>query len=227
MRNLGAIRTTLVLLVALLAVAFGCTQSTEDSIESPWDSSCAPIESPWPHGHDGPLTPPAGFLATVGWLQALDDTGVSGQSLVEVDWMRLHAVVNGVDRVLAVEEFDRVTTNMTYYGLYRRNPWFAGDKIGSMPYTLSSGAMVIEPSARPDMVYHWWTDRALVPSGTTRVWFEARIRITGGAHVQGGIDYWRDLNVGWAGTNVNNTEGGVSEWECQPGQWLTISVAQP
>lgn len=190
-------------------------------------SNCAPSESPQRIGYYSKLTPPSGFLASLGWLQALQNTDIGGTSHIETDWMRLHAIIDKKDTIIISEEFDLVTTNMSSYGLYNRDPWYGGDKQESMPFTLSNSIMLIKPSLHPEKVFHWWTSRATVPLGSSRVWFEARIRIIGAAQLQGGIDYWRNLDSPYLGYNVNNTEAGVSEWVCEAGEWIIVSVGRP
>lgn len=218
--RLGAAVARVLVLLATLACA-GCALIDDAA------SSCAPEESPVKDGHYDLPAPPAGYPVGIGWLIALDDTGLDGPSLVETDWMRLHAVVDGVDTVIAAEEFEALPEDRPHYGLYRRQPWFGGEYREPMPYSLAEGKLVIEPDLRPDVVFHWWTKRVVVPAGTSRVWFEARVRITGGAHVQAGIDYWRQLDSRSTGPVVNNVEAGASLWECAADQWLIVSVGKP
>ncbi|MHB8580685.1 MAG: hypothetical protein ACYDA4_12640 [Ignavibacteriaceae bacterium] len=174
-------------------------------------------------------TPPSGFTAAVGWMQGIDIDGKGTPSKVEVDWMVLHAVVNNKDTILYEDNFNYDTPAMHWYGLYSRNPWFAGDRLADMPYTIENGSLIIKPNTKSNYVFHWWnTSRSLVPSGTARVWFEARVRITGGAGVQAGIDYWKDLTAEPAGYNVNNTEAGVSDWfGNSTTDWQIINVGRP
>jgi hypothetical protein len=195
----------------------------------------APTEAANPLEYYRHPTPPPGFAAVTGWMQAIDIRGQGEPSTVEVDWMRLHATVNGADVVLLEDLFASPNPAMEWYGLYRRDPWFAGDWLESMPFDLQGGAMILQPGLRPDRVFHWWNTapaqnvtRALVPAGTSRIWFEARARIAGGAGVQAGIDYWKDLTAPYAGVNVNNTEAGASDWYGNStGDWQIIQIPSP
>lgn len=164
----------------------------------------------------------------MGWLQAIDINGSGEKSKVEVDWMRVYAS-SDTDSILFVDEFDLHLSGMDDYGLYLREPWFEGDKQDSMPYALQNGSLIVEPSLYPENVFHWWnTSRSIVPQNTERIWYQARIRITGGAGVQAGIDYWKDLSSGYNGLDVNNTEAGVSDWYgSSTDGWQIISVGQP
>jgi len=162
-------------------------------------------------------------------MQAIDILGMSNPNKVEVDWLQAHATVNGVDTILLDDTFDSHTPPMDFYGLYSRNPWFAGDRLAAMPFNIENGTLIMETGLFPNHVFHWWnTSRSLIPAGTSRVWCEARVRITGGAGVQIGIDYWKDLNASYAGYGVNNTEAGASDWYGNStADWQIITVGRP
>ncbi|SEM70565.1 hypothetical protein SAMN04489760_13630 [Syntrophus gentianae] len=197
-----------------------------------WASQYAPTESPHKTAYFRYAVPPPGFAKlhdckVVGWMQTIDIEGKGEQCKVEIDWMRLHAVVAGTDIIFGEEKFSEYLTSMSYYGLYKRSPWFDGDKQASMPSNVENGCLVMYPSKYPQYVFHWWTDRYLIPANASRIWFEARVRITGGAGVQAGIDYWKG-DLGWAGLDVNNTEAGVSDWfGASTSGWQIISVGKP
>lgn len=213
-------------LAGLACMMIGCGGS--DQVDSKGDSRIPPEVPIREARYDYP-TPPNGFLAAVGWMQCIHDDRLDGSSKVEVDWMRLHATLDdGIKVVLKSDDFFASTSPMTYYGLYQRIPWYAGDKLENMPWTIDNGCLVIEPSNRSDRIFHWWnTSRSLVPPGVRRVWFEARVRITGPALVQTGVDYWKDLTIGYGGTDINNTEAGVSDWYFASAEWQIIRVGEP
>ena len=204
----------------------GCGDN--DQVETE-DDSRIPPEVPVREARCDHPTPPNGFLAAVGWMQSIHDDRLDGRSKVEVDWMRLHVTLDdGTKVVLKSDDFSAATSPMTYYGLYQRIPWYAGDKLENMPWTIDNGCLVLKPSNRPDRIFHWWnTSRTLVSHGVCRVWFEARVRITGPALVQAGVDYWKDLTIGYGGFDVNNTEAGVSDWYFESPEWQTIRVGEP
>jgi len=193
------------------------------------DFTYYPVEAVHKQAYFNYLTPPVGFTAAVGWMQAIDIDGKGNPCKVEVDWMRLHAVVNGADNLILEDTFNSRTGDMAYYGLYSRNPWFDSDNEHPMPFDVANSTLIMEPNLHPDRVYHWWnTARTIVPQGATRIWFEARVRITGGAGVQAGIDYWKDLAAQWAGLDINNTEAGASDWFGNvTTDWQVISVGKP
>lgn len=215
---------TLIILLALLILA-GC----QTPINGPEKAKYAPVESVHQNAYYSLPTPPSGFTVAVGWMQAIDIDGEGTPSKVEVDWMKLHATVNSKDTVLYEDNFDLQTEAMSWYGLYSRNPWFAGDRIAPMSFNVENGVLIMEPHFNSNRVYHWWnTNRALVPAGATRIWFESSVRITGAAGVQAGIDYWRDSVAQPAGLNVNNTEAGASEWiGNSTANWQILTVGKP
>jgi hypothetical protein len=212
--------------LVLLLILNGCGGGSPETSST---AQFAPTESPHKSAYFRYSTAPSGFSAVVGWMQAIDIKGAGVPNKVEVDWMKLHAVANGVDTVIYEENFDAHTAEMDSYGLYNRNPWFEGDKLAGMPFSVQDSMLVLEPSTVPNRVFHWWdTTRSLVPSNYDRIWFEARVRISGGAGVQTGIDYWKDLTAPYAGLDVNNTEAGVSDWfGNSTSDWQIISVGRP
>lgn len=208
--------------IALLAACGGPEDDTA--------SHTAPPDSPHPHAYYLYPTPPPGFQAVIGWAQAVHDTRKSGPSTVEVDWLRLWAVVDGRNVLLAEDDYAAFDPESRWFGLYLRKPWFGGDVHLQMPVAYEGGFLVFRPSTHPDRVWHWWPTeypRPTVPAGAQRVWFEARVRITGPALVQLGIDFWRTPTAQWAGHNINNMQAGVSDWFGEDREWQVISVGRP
>ncbi len=178
-------------------------------------------------GYVAYLLPPAGFTAGLGWLQAIHDVNRPGPSSVEVDWMRLYCVVNGQDVLIESDEYDDAEIGG---GLYTRYPWFETGFYEdiSADFNLTKGYAVLTISDYPDNVWHWWNTqwpRALIPAAAERCFMEALVRIQGPALVQAGLDYWREPDSVWEGTNVNNVEAGISDWLSESDQWQLISIA--
>lgn len=217
------------IIILMLTFLYGCKKI--DIIDDPMKNKAtyAPIESVHQYGYYNLPVPPSGFTAAIGWMQAIDIDGKGTPSKVEVDWMRLHAIINKTDTVLYTDEFNYQTDAMSYYGLYSRYPWFAGDRLASMPFIVENGMLIMHPDFYSNNVYHWWnTSRVLLPINMSRIWFESKVRITGNAGVQIGIDYWKNLDAPPAGYNVNNTEVGTSDWfGNSTADWQIISVGKP
>ncbi len=218
------------ILVLLIVIFFQGCGGGSDGSQLGADAPYAPEESPRKTAYFRYPTPPEGFSAVLGWMQAINIYGTGEPSEVEVDWMRLHAVLNdGSDIVLLEDDFDNELPSYWYFGLYLRDPWFGDDDYHEpMPFLVEDSSLIISPNTDPDRVFHWWTDRVDVPEDVERIWLEARVRISGLCGVQAGIDYWRNLDAEWAGDNGNNIEAGASDWYGNSTtDWQVISVGKP
>ena len=97
-------------------------------------------------------------------------------------------------------------------GLYRRFPWFGTDVHDPMPVvhsidqsSVDHNSVILRVGSRPDRVWHFWA-------------VKIRIRVSQGALVQVGFDYWRNSSVGY-GTGGNNHEAGASSWYFASPEW--------
>lgn len=201
-------------LICLGTIFCGCAKDSDIN-------GCAPDESPVKEGYLSYTSAPDGFGAVQPWMQAVS---MSDSCTVDVDWMRTYACIDGEDTIITEEDFNEYTDDMEWYGLYNRSPWYAGDRLEDMPFTILDGCLHITPSAHSDRVYHWWNWRTEVPSGSTKIWFEVRFHSSGGASVQIGIDYWRTIDASY-GNGQNNKEGSASEWVCADG-WHVVEVGK-
>jgi hypothetical protein len=112
-------------------------------------------------------------------------------------------------------------------GLYLRQPWFGTDAHDPMPLTYdpANQAAVLRVGLRTDRAWHFWSPspRAALPLGrldgcTVR----ARVRISAGALLQVGMDYWRSPTIPY-GTGGNNHEAGASNWYFPSPDWQEAS----
>jgi hypothetical protein len=108
-------------------------------------------------------------------------------------------------------------------GLYRRNPWFGTDQHEPMPFTydLRNHAVILRVGQRAEKVWHFWSasPRAALPAGnldgcTVKAW----VKISPGALLQMGMDYWRNPTVVY-GPGGNNHEAGASNWYFPSDSW--------
>ncbi|HEY1601092.1 MAG TPA: hypothetical protein VGG64_15930 [Pirellulales bacterium] len=191
-----------------------------------------PPNSGPPNGIVKRRTPPPGMQAAIAWLEAIQDTRRRNEpGKVEVDWLALHAVVDGADRVLKQENFDDTICG----GLYMRKPWFgdgslAGNRFLELPATFGGGAATLKVSDRPEKVWHWYgCGRSTLPPGTDRVWCEARVRLTGSAALSLGLDYWRDEDIQYDPHRKTIVEAGDTRWftDADLSDWTVISFAKP
>lgn len=216
--------------------------------------NCIPDESPESvrYGAERDEGKPDDCTSVLTWAQAVQLNGQTAPSKIEVDYTRIYAHLNnGQDLLLDGDEYtaDRLVPNEFGDrdgdgGLYIRSPWFDGDIHSSIPceFNTVENTMIFHPSDYPDRVFHWWNSfkwrdknipdspqhwRVTIPSGTAYCWAEVRVRITGPATVQVGLDYWTLPGELYKGANVSNREGSVSPWYCQNGEWLTVQIGKP
>ncbi len=176
-------------------------------------------------------TAPADFLAVMGWMQiaTLTKNQIGEPASISVDYMRLIEVdpTSGTN-ILYEENFDiEKLQGLTIDegALYDRTPtWFANND-HHIPLTSSSihaGFLTIDVSSTPNNIAHWWTQRKLCKP-TATYYVEMRVKIAGKVGLQIGGDFWKDLNVSWAGENVNNREYFASDWYGDTkGEYITI-----
>ena len=178
---------------------------------------------------------PADFNSAMLWGIAIADTRVAGyeNATVEVARVRLNCRVEGTDVVL---NDDR---GQIRGGLYRRFPWFGtdeheplpdlksptspenGEKLGTPRILNEKGTLSLQVGTRPDRVWHFWaaSPRAKIPSGKLdgcTVTIQAKI--SRGALLQVGFDYWRNPTIDY-GSGGNNHEAGASNWYFPSDKW--------
>lgn len=151
------------------------------------------------------------------WGIAVADTRVPGyeSATVEIAETKLTCRVDGKDVVL--NEDDAKIRG----GLYRRHPWFGTDVHEAMPMEMEKDAVLMRVGTRPDKVWHFWaaSPRAQIPAekfeGCT---VQVRAKISPGALLQIGMDYWRDATISY-GPGGNNHEAGASDWYFASPEW--------
>jgi hypothetical protein len=179
-----------------------------------------PEEVSYKAGYVNPVPRPADFNSARLWGIAIADTRVPDYKAaqVEIAWTQLSCRVNGKNFVLN-DDLGRVNG-----GLYIRHPWFGGhDYHEPMPSTYAEAehATVIRVGQRADRVWHFWSPspRALLPPGALEgCTVKARVKISSGALLQVGFDYWRNPTAGY-GSGENNHEAGASNWYFPSSQW--------
>lgn len=178
-----------------------------------------PLEVKFKTKYVNPAPKPPGFTSVMLWGIAIADTRVAGyeQATVEIARAQLGCRVDGKDIVLNDDRGD------VRGGLYRRHPWFGTDAHDPMPmaHSQANGGVVLAVGTRPDRVWHFWaaSPRATIPPGKLegcRVQVQAKI--SHGALLQVGFDYWRDAKVGY-GAGGNNHEAGASDWYLPSDEW--------
>jgi hypothetical protein len=198
-----------------------------------------PEEVSYKAGYVNSVPPPRDFKSALLWGIAIADTRVPGyeSAAVEIGWTQLTCRVNGKDIILN-DDGGNVRG-----GLYRRVPWFGTDQHDPMPVIRAktvwdgvsdpvlprsgSGQSVVRlpVGQRPDRVWHFWSasPRAALPSGNLEgCTVRARVKISPGALLQMGMDYWRTPTIAY-GPGGNNHEAGASNWYFPSSQWQEAS----
>ncbi len=166
-----------------------------------------------------PVLKPPEFASAMLWGIAIADTRVPGyeRARVEIANTRFTCRVNGKDVVLNDD------AGNVRGGLYRRYPWFGTEAHDPIPLSYSSDgkSVVLGVGTRPERVWHFWaaSPRAAIPPGRLEgCTVKIRARISRGALLQVGFDYWRNTTVEY-GAGGNNHEAGASEWYIPSDEW--------
>jgi hypothetical protein len=178
-----------------------------------------PDEVSYKAGYVNPVPAPREFKSALLWGIAIADTRVPGHesATVEIASTQLSCQVNGEDVILNQDDGE------VRGGLYRRNPWFGTDQHEPMPMArdVTNHAVILTVGQRGDRVWHFWSasPRAVLPSGSLEgCMVKARVKISPGALLQMGMDYWRTATVAY-GAGGNNHEAGASNWYFPSEQW--------
>ncbi|HEX8814409.1 MAG TPA: hypothetical protein VF753_02815 [Terriglobales bacterium] len=202
-------RWTIFLLIGFLACAVAATAQT------------APLPDEVLHkiGYVNPSGRPADFHAVMLWGIAIADTRVPGfeSARVEISSVELSCRADGKDYQL-IHDVGRI-----HGGLYRRIPWFQGNKPEPMAMMVDEAAhtVTLPVGQRPDRIWHFWSasPRPALPAGKLEgCTVKVRANLSPGALLQVGMDYWRDTTVLF-GSGGNNHEAGASDWYFPSDQW--------
>jgi hypothetical protein len=178
-----------------------------------------PAEVRYKYGYINRVPRPADFSSVMLWGIAIADARVPGyeKAQIEIAHTQLSCRVDGKDIVL---NDDRGNLRG---GLYRRHPWFGTDTHDPIPlaYSRDHSTVILFVGQRPDRIWHFWaaSRRANLPPGHLEdCTVKVRARISRGALLQVGMDYWRNPTVEY-GAGGNNHEAGASDWYFPSEQW--------
>ncbi len=181
--------------------------------------SRVPSEVKFATGYVNPVARPPDFKSALLWGIAIADTRVPGyeSAVVEIASTQLSCRVDGKDFVLNND------SGNVRGGLYQRYPWFATDHHDPIPlsYSQADHAVLLNVGERTDSVWHFWSPspRAALPAGKLAgCMVKVRVKISPGALVQIGMDYWRSPTVPY-GPGGNNHEAGASDWYFPSSEW--------
>lgn len=219
---------SLTIRVILALCTFGICCETVVGQDGGSGASTYPIKQQpgiWPPEapHVTYYTPPAGYPLATEYFYALQDIYNPAPAVVYLDWMEVHAIVNGKDEIVVSNDYGTgpgqqnwITGNLTQ----------RSDMLTEIPGFIASGwttdAVMMQPSDNPSVAYSAWNDvPGRVPAGASDVYVEARMLVTGSAVAQIGLDYWNtDLT-----NNVNGSYGGFQIF-ANP-NWQIVTLGHP
>ena len=178
-----------------------------------------PDEVKFKVGYVNPAPRPPGFESALLWGIAIADTRVPGyeSATVEIASTQLTCEVSG-KAVILNDDGAKIRG-----GLYQRYPWFATDQHEPIPmsYAASDQTVLLPVGRRADRIWHFWSGspRSTLPKGKLEgCTVKARVKISGAALLQMGMDYWRSATVPY-GNGGNNHEAGASNWYFPSPDW--------
>ena len=211
--------TIVQLLLASLLAATALAQTGHPGILRISSEPRVPDEVKYKTGYVNSAPPPSDFKSALLWGIAIADTRVPGYESAEVEIAstQLTCRVDGKDVILNDDSGE------VRGGLYRREPWFGTDQHDPMSVTADAAnhAVVLPVGQRTDRVWHFWSPspRAALPSGhLAGCTVKARVKVSRGALLQVGMDYWRNQTIAY-GVGGNNHEAGASNWYFPSDQW--------
>jgi hypothetical protein len=180
-----------------------------------------PDEASYKAGYVNSTLAPEGFSSVLLWGIAIADTRVPGSAsaTVEVAWTQLSCRADGREVVLNEDR------GAVRGGLYRRNPWFGINDHEPLPMAFdpSNQAVILRVGQRADKVWHFWppSPRQTLPArrleGCT---VKARVKISPGALLQVGMDYWRNPTIVYGAGDSH--EAGASNWYFPSERWQEV-----
>lgn len=158
------------------------------------------------------------------WFSVIHDKRQGGESRVEIDYLKFFArLSNGQDILLASDDFNSVWDG----GLYIRYPYYEcslDERFRwDMPAEIVDGKLIFTPSDIPNRAWHGWGTGpwSNIPFNTIDLWVEAKVKISGNALMQIGIDFKPSQH-----SNHNWSEFGVSDWFSSSSDFQTIYFNQ-
>jgi hypothetical protein len=184
-----------------------------------------PDEVRYKAGYVNPLGRPADFHSVMLWGIAIADARVAGyeSARVEIASVELSCRIDSQNDGRNKDPVLIRDVGLIHGGLYQRIPWFSGNQPEPIPMQTdaSSQTVILPVGQRADRIWHFWSasPRPALPAGkidgcTVKV----RAKISRGALLQIGMDYWRDPTVPF-GHGGNNHEAGASDWYFPSDQW--------
>jgi hypothetical protein len=153
---------------------------------------------------------------------------------VEIAWLQIESL-DAAGKVLATTQtlgknvWGELDTRYPFWGIGGTN------KVETwQPREVNGSSLVIRPNLRADKIWHFWGAKQALAAGAKTIRVSARVRITGGAYLSIGSDWWRsasNTSSVWGPCNstdpkTTNTDGPSSRWySLENADWQTIVVS--
>jgi len=178
-----------------------------------------PSEVRYKSGYINTVPKPPEFASAMLWGIAIADTRVHNYREATIEIARTQLICRADNRNFVLNDDEGTLRG----GLYRRFPWFGTDVHDPMPldYSDNRETVVLHVGSRPDQVWHFWAEssRRAIPRGHLEgCTVKIRAKVSDGALLQIGFDYWRDPTVAY-GSGGNNHEAGASDWYFPAPEW--------
>jgi len=203
---------------SLITVVTPRAQATSPFSFAVMNDPRVPEEASYKSGYVNSNPAPEGFSSALLWGIAIADTRVPGyeSATIEVASSRLSCLADGREVVLNDDH------GSLRGGLYRRNPWFGINDHEPLPmaFDAANHAVILRVGQRPDKVWHFWppTPRPTLPPGRLEgCTVKARVKVSTGALLQMGMDYWRNSTVVFGPHDSH--EAGASNWYFPSDRW--------
>jgi hypothetical protein len=168
-------------------------------------------------------TAPAGYTRAVAWVNVatvLPCADIQKPALVEIRTIRIIESKENEEKVIFAKDFTDSVAESFAGALFQRVPFWFGPgegKISSID-NFAQGSFVINVRQIPKNIYHGWTNPRVVINSEAMQRVELEVRVTGGARLQLGMDYWRDEASDYNGYDPecqtsNNCEAWIGEWQ--------------
>lgn len=166
------------------------------------------------------LPPGSDYPYVCGWMALITNNDVLDTCEIWVDYLQLFGRKNGILYLLTSDDYNTFDT-MNDGGLYTRYPFFPAGvyQHDPMPADVQGGVLVFHPTQHIKKIWHWWNSTwHYLTTEYDSYRLECRIKITGHALVQGGIDFRQTAS------NPDPTwELGVSNWYFENnGDWQDV-----
>jgi hypothetical protein len=178
-----------------------------------------PSEVRYKSGYINTVPKPPEFASAMLWGIAIADSRVPNYKEATIEIARTQLVCRADGHNFVLNDDDGTVRG----GLYRRLPWFGTDVHDPIPldYSGDHEIVILHVGNRPDRVWHFWAAsprRALPPGHLEGCTVKIRAKVSNGALLQIGFDYWRDPTVAY-GSGGNNHEAGAGDWYFPAPEW--------